>query len=78
MDRPLQIIYYYSIFLFLTFLSAEEKWKYSADLMEADKINNDLLIQKIQLSQQLEESSKKAPTDASNNCCYCSCNTSAL
>ncbi|SVD61840.1 uncharacterized protein METZ01_LOCUS414694, partial [marine metagenome] len=24
----------------LTFLSAETKWKYSADLMEADKINN--------------------------------------
>jgi putative ATPase len=39
-DKPLQIIYLYFIFLILTFLSAEEKWKYSADLMEADKINN--------------------------------------
>ena len=40
MARPIQIIYLYFIFLILTFLTAEEKWKYSADLMEADKINN--------------------------------------
>jgi len=37
--KPIQIIYLYFIFLILTVLTAEEKWRYSADLMETDKIN---------------------------------------
>ena len=41
MDRALQITYLFFIFLLITkLLPAQEKWKYSADLMESDKIKN--------------------------------------
>ena len=63
MDRSLQIKKNYIFLIILTFLNAEEKWKYSADVMEADKINN-IKVQRLNKNVRFVKKNKILLTDS--------------